>query len=212
MALAGNALISVYNKDGIVPFAQGLHELDWNIYASGGTARQINEAGVPVTDVAELVGGDAILEHRVVTLSREIHAGLLADPRSDLHIEELERLGIPLLGVVCVDMYPLRDAISSGADEQGVIEKTDVGGPTMLHSAAKGRRIVLSQQAQRGVVLEWLREGRPDEEDVLRTLAAVAEQEVSAYIGESARFLGALALQSKPKSSFAAALRRGIAA
>ena len=87
MASPENALISVCNKEGIVEFAQGLYELDVNIFASGGTAKEIAESGVPVTDVAELVGGEAILEHRVVTLSREIHAGLLEDKRNDMHVD-----------------------------------------------------------------------------------------------------------------------------
>jgi phosphoribosylaminoimidazolecarboxamide formyltransferase / IMP cyclohydrolase len=212
MATPENALISVFNKEGILEFAEGLHELDVNVYASGGTAKVISEAGVPVTDVSELVGGKAILEHRVVTLSREIHAGLLADQRSDMHVQELERLGIPLLGVVCVDMYPLRQAVEDGLDEPDVIEKTDVGGPTMLHSAAKGRRVVLSRQNQRRTVLEWLREGQPDEENVLRTLAAIAEQEVASYIGESARYLSRLAMNNAPVSSYDTKLREGIEA
>jgi len=146
----------------------------------------------------------------VVTLSREIHAGLLADQRNDMHIEELESLGIPVLGLVCVDMYPLKAAIDDGLDEQAVIEKTDVGGPTMLHSAAKGRRIVLSRQEQRGITLKWLQNGQPDEENVLRTLAAVAEQEVAAYVNESARYLGSLVLQNEPQSSYEASLRQAI--
>ncbi len=210
MPLPENALMSVFNKEGIVEFAAGLHDLKVNLFASGGTAKQIDEAGIPVSDVAELVGGDAILEHRVVTLSREIHAGLLADQRSDMHIKELESLGIPLLGLVCVDMYPLKAAIEEGLDEEAVIEKTDVGGPTMLHSAAKGRRITLSQQSQRRVILEWLNEGQPDEENVLRTLAAVAEQEVSDYIGESARYLGSLVMEQPPQSSYESMLREAI--
>lgn len=210
MSNPNNALLSVYNKEGIIDFAEGLHDLGWSIYASGGTAKQVELAGVPVTNVAELVGGEAILEHRVVTLSREIHAGLLADQRNNMHVEELEQLGIPLLGVVCVDMYPLKMTVDSGSLESEVIEKTDIGGPTMLHSAAKGRRVVLSQQQQRKPVLEWLRAGRPDEANVLRTLAAVAEQEVASYIAESARYLGNLSLRTKPQSSYDTFLRQGI--
>lgn len=205
-----NALLSVYNKEGIIDFAEGLYQLGWNLYGSGGTATQIERAGVPITDVSELVGGDAILEHRVVTLSREVHAGLLADTRSDMQVEELESLGIPLLGAVCVDMYPLRGAINQGLTEEEVTEKTDVGGPTMLHSAAKGRRIVLSQQQQRKPVLEWIKEGQPDDENVRRTLAAVAEQEVAKYVGHSARYLGNLVLRTEAQSSYDTLLRQGI--
>lgn len=210
MASVENALISVFNKEGIVDFATGLHEMGTNIYASGGTARQIDQAGVPVTDVAELVGGDAILEHRVVTLSRQIHAGLLADQRNDMHIEELERLGIPILGLTCIDMYPLEQAVEDGLDEAGVIETTDVGGPTMLHSAAKGRRVVLSRQDQRRTVLEWLQEGMPDEDNVRRTLAAVAELEVANYVRVSGLYIGSLVLAKEAQSSWDTLLRRAI--
>ena len=78
--MAQNALLSVYDKTGIAEFARGLEELGWTIYASGGTYKTIIEAGVTAHDVADLVGGSAILGHKVVTLSREIGAGLLADP------------------------------------------------------------------------------------------------------------------------------------
>jgi phosphoribosylaminoimidazolecarboxamide formyltransferase/IMP cyclohydrolase len=187
---AGNALISVYNKTGIETFARGLTELGWKVFASGGTAKALEAAGIPVTDVAALVGGEAILGHRVVTLSREIHAGILADKTAD-HTAELERLGIPRIDLVCVDMYPLREAISKpDSTETSVIELTDIGGPTMLRGAAKGRRIVVSLASQRKDVLEWLQAGKPEEEAFLRTLAAQAELEVAAYVLESARYLG----------------------
>src|SRR3989344_790285 len=142
------ALISVYDKTGIEDFAQGLADDDRQIYASGGTAERISQAGIEVTDVAELVGGEAILRHRVVTLSREVHAGILARD-IDEDIAELEKHAIPRIDLVCVDMYPLREAIADPeATEESVIENTDIGGPTMLRAAAKGRRIVLSRASQ----------------------------------------------------------------
>lgn len=196
MSFEKNALLSVYNKEGIVEFAEGLSELGWNLISSGGTARKIGEAGVPVKDVAELVGGEAILGHRVVTLSREVHAGLLADKNDPEQVEELETLNIPLIDLVCVDMYPLEQAIAEGKSEDDVIEMTDVGGPTMLHSGVKGRRIVVSRQEQREPVLDWLRAGSPDDQHVRRKLAAVAEAEVADYIDISAEFLGHVSLQS----------------
>src|SRR3989344_394807 len=191
MAGNKNALISVYNKDGIVDFAGGLSEEGFQIYASGGTARKIGKAGIQVTDVAELVGGEAILGHRVVTLSREVHAGILADKTSPEQLAELERLGIPFIDLVCVDMYPLREAIADpNSTEASVIEQTDIGGPTMLRAAAKGRRIVLARADQRLAVLEWIKAGKPEEEEFLRELAAVAELEVAKYTLESALHLG----------------------
>jgi len=186
-----NALLSVYDKTGIGEFAAGLHKLGWNIYSSGGTAEAVRTAGVPVTDVSELVGGGAILGHRVVTLSREVHSGLLADLRSDADLAELESLGIPLIDLVAVDMYPLEEEIKSGnATAESVREKTDIGGPTMLRAAAKGQRIVLSAPEQRAVVLKWLQDGMPDEDVFRAELAARAEYECARYIMLSALNLG----------------------
>lgn len=181
------ALLSVYDKTGIVEFAQGLSDLGWQLYASGGTAKAIADAGVAVTDVTELVGGGAILGHRVVTLSREISAGLLADKGSTEDMDEMKKLGLPVIDLVCVDMYPLEEAIAAN---ENVIEKTDIGGPTMLRSAAKGKRIVLSHASQRASVLDWLKAGKPEEESFLDDLAARAEYEVARYVAVSAKHLG----------------------
>ncbi|HEX5796989.1 MAG TPA: hypothetical protein VFX86_01215 [Candidatus Saccharimonadales bacterium] len=186
---AGNAVLSVFDKTGIEDFARELSALGWRIYASGGTAEAIKKSGTAVTDTAELSGGGSILGHKVVTLSREIYAGLLADDTLE-QAEELKRLNIPRIDLVCVDMYPLKQAIEDGASEAEVIEKTDVGGPTLLHAAAKGRRIVLSRPQQRSEVLDWLKAGKPDEEEFRKKLAAVAEYEVTNYILKSAIYLG----------------------
>lgn len=187
----GNALISVYDKNGIVEFADGLAKQGWKVYASGGTAKKIGEAGVTVTDIEELVGGEAILGHRVVTLSREVYAGLLADTAKPEDLAELSRLGIPLIDLVCVDMYPLEEEIAKrGATVKDVIEQTDIGGPTLLRAAAKGRRIVLSVAEQRQEVLDWLGAGKPDEDIFLEELAARAEYEVSRYTLTLAKYLG----------------------
>lgn len=201
----GVALLSVYDKTGIAEFAEGLAGLGWKLYASGGTARAIADAGIGVTDVSELVGGRAILGHRVVTLSREISAGLLADKDNKDDMDELAGLGLPVIDLVCVDMYPLEEEIAkAGSTKKDVIDKTDIGGPTMLRSAAKGRRIVLSHADQRQPVLEWLGSGRPDEETFLDDLAARAEYEVTRYTLALAKHLngdrvsGSLARISSP--------------
>lgn len=201
----GIALLSVYDKSGIAEFARGLADLGWQVYASGGTAKAVADAGVSVTDVSELVGGKAILGHRVVTLSREISAGLLADKNSPEDIKELNDLGLPIIDLVCVDMYPLEEAIAKpGASKEDVTQQTDIGGPTMLRSAAKGRRIVLSHVSQRTPVLEWLKKERPNEAAFLDDLAARAEYEVARYVAVSARYhagsevSGSLAWTSSP--------------
>ncbi len=188
MDVTKNALISVYNKDGIEDFAKNLVELGWTLWASGGTATKLTKAKIPVNDVAELVGGKAILGHRVVTLSREIYAGLLAtDSPSDT--KELKTLGIPRIDLVCVDLYPLQDEIMrEGSTVDSVIDQTDIGGPTLLRAAAKGKRIVISLPEQRIRVIEWLKQAKPDETKFLANLAATAEAVVARYALASAHY------------------------
>jgi phosphoribosylaminoimidazolecarboxamide formyltransferase/IMP cyclohydrolase len=187
----GIALLSVYDKTGIVDFARGLIELGWQVYASGGTAKAISAAGISVTDLSELVGGGAILGHRVVTFSREVSAGLLADKDSAEDMAEMAELKLPIIDLVCVDMYPLEEAIAKpGVTKADVVQQTDMGGPTTLRAAAKGHRIVLSHAEQRQPVLEWLRAGKPNESTFLDSLAARAEYEVARYVLASARYLG----------------------
>ena len=182
------ALLSVYDKTGIEAFARALVDKGWRIYASGGTAKALAAADIASTDVATLVGGSAILGHRVVTLSREIHAGLLARPIPE-DLAELDRLGVPFIDLVCVDLYPLADEVGRpGSTAESVIDKTDIGGPTMLRSAAKGRRIVVSLPEQRAEVLRWLSEGEPDAAEFREALAARAEAVVADYCLTSARY------------------------
>ena len=181
------ALLSVYHKDGIVEFARELAALGWNILASGGTARVLRDNNVPVRDVAELIGGGAILGHRVVTLSREVHSGLLARPVEDA--DEMTRLGLSYIDLVCVDLYPLQGAIKAPDHSlTKVIEMTDIGGPTMLRSAAKGNRIVICDPADRLPVLEWLKGEQPNRDEFINSLAAKTEYVVAAYCLESARY------------------------
>lgn len=182
-----NALLSVFNKDGIVEFAQELIKLGWRIFASGGTAKKLLEVSVPVTDVAELVGGEAIFGHRVVTLSREVHAGLLARP-IETDLTELEKLGIPFIDLVCVDLYPLEAAIAKpDATLESVTEMTDIGGPTMLRSAAKGRRITIADVNDYKLVLDQLSEFGDVNTETRQSLAAKAEQIVACYCELSAK-------------------------
>ena len=183
------ALISVYRKKGIEKFAKNLVDLGWEILASGGTAKYLAENSIPVRDVAELIGGKAILGHRVVTLSREIHAGLLARKGNKGDREELKRLRIPFIDLVCVDLYPLEEVIAKpDADYESVIEATDVGGPALIRSAAKGGRIVICDPGDRNWVVEEIKKRRDIGEERRRELAAKAEYVVAKYCLESAKF------------------------
>jgi len=184
------ALISVYTKDGIEDFAGRLVKLGWEILSSGGTAKFLAEKGIPVKDVAELVGGGAILGHRVVTLSREVHAGLLARDNEEDRAE-LENLGVPFIDMVVCDFYPLREEIAKeGATVDSVINQTDIGGPTMVRSGAKGGRIVVIDPLDRKTVIEQLEFNDVVTPGVRQYLRAKAEYIVAGYCLDSVRFHG----------------------
>ncbi|OGI67977.1 hypothetical protein A2738_03980 [Candidatus Nomurabacteria bacterium RIFCSPHIGHO2_01_FULL_42_15] len=185
------ALISVYNKESITDFAKSLVDLGWKIISSGGTAKYLKDAGISVTDVAEITGMPPILDHRVVTLHPKIHGGLLALDKPE-HLAELEKYGIPFIDLVCVDLYPLEEEIKNkNATRESVIEKTDIGGPTMLRSAAKGGRIVVCDPMDREKVIEWLKNGEPkgkQQEEFLNNLASKVEITISRYCLLSAKY------------------------
>lgn len=123
------ALLSVFDKAGVVDLARGLVDLGWELISSGGTARVIADAGLPVTDVADHTGSPIMLGHRVVTLHPRIHGGILADRDDAEHRADLEANDIDPIDLVVVNLYPFRD-------EPG-IEMIDIGGPTMVRAAAK---------------------------------------------------------------------------
>ncbi len=152
-----NAILSVFDKTGIADFARGLSELGWRIYSSGGTARTIAEAGVPVTDIATLVGGGAILGHGVVTLSREVHAGILARRDHPEDLAELAQAGIPLIDMVVVDPYPFHRVLVYVERPEDFLEHLDVGGPAMIAAAIKRGRIVVCDPRDYEGVLDRLR-------------------------------------------------------
>ncbi len=182
------ALISVYDKTGIESFAKSLVDLGWKIISSGGTAKYLLDKGIVVTDVAEVTGLPPILGHRVVTLHPKIHGGLLALDTPE-HLAELEKYNIPFIDLVCCDLYPLEEETKNpNATRESVIEKTDIGGPTMLRSAAKGRRIVVCDVPDREKVIEWLKAGEPDRENFINNLAAKAEAVIARYCSISGAY------------------------
>jgi phosphoribosylaminoimidazolecarboxamide formyltransferase/IMP cyclohydrolase len=190
-----NALLSVNHKEGIVEFAHALIELGFTIYASGGTYAHLHKNNVVAFPVSNFVGGEAILGHRVVTLSREIHAGLLATD-SDEDKLELATFGIPRIDLVCVDLYPLQDEIErKGSDHNSVTAMTDIGGPTLIRSAVKGGRIVICDPQDRQQVIDWLKVGELDD-GFIEYLCAKGEQIVVQYCVTSANYLRSRLSQS----------------
>ena len=131
------ALISVYDKTGLEELAQGLHCAGVSLVSTGSTAKRIAEAGVPVTEVADLTGFPECLEGRVKTLHPRVHAGILADRRKDDHVRQLQQLEIEPFDLVVVNLYPFAETVRSGAGRDEVVEQIDIGGPSMVRAAAK---------------------------------------------------------------------------
>ncbi|KGI82219.1 phosphoribosylaminoimidazolecarboxamide formyltransferase [Actinopolyspora erythraea] len=131
------ALIGVSDKAGLLELATGLHAAGVEIVSTGGTARTISAAGVPVTPVEELTGFPEALDGRVKTLHPRVHAGLLADQRKPEHVEQLAELDITPFDLLVVNLYPFNRAVASGAAPEEVVENIDIGGPAMVRAAAK---------------------------------------------------------------------------
>ncbi|HTR18840.1 MAG TPA: hypothetical protein VMH91_02565 [Candidatus Paceibacterota bacterium] len=180
------ALLASFGKDApLVRLGKLLKEKGWNLLGSAGTAKYLNDNDIPCRDVGEIVGAP-ILGHRVVTLSREIYAGLLAATPEDF--AELEKQEITRIDLVYVTLYPLEATIlDKKSTPHDVIEKTDIGGPTLLRAAAKGRRVVLSSPEQLDEFEKHLSQDSFDEKYLVK-LAAAAERRVADYVDASASY------------------------
>ncbi|MGI5918477.1 MAG: bifunctional phosphoribosylaminoimidazolecarboxamide formyltransferase/IMP cyclohydrolase [Christensenellales bacterium] len=156
------AFLSVYDKTGIVEFATGLHELGFELLSTGGTQKALEAAGLLVTNVSEITGFPECLDGRVKTLHPAIHAGILAMRGNPEHMAQVEQLGVGLIDIVAVNLYPFKATISKpDVTLEEAIENIDIGGPTMLRAAAKNWQDVASivDPADYGRVLAELKEG-----------------------------------------------------
>ena len=136
------ALLSVFDKTGIVEFAQRLHALDIELISTGGTARALRDAGLPVQDVADLTGYPEVLDGRVKSMHPAIHAGILARRNAPEDLEELETHDIEPIDLVVCNLYPFEEAIESDPEMATAVENIDIGGPTMVRAAAKNHAFV----------------------------------------------------------------------
>jgi phosphoribosylaminoimidazolecarboxamide formyltransferase/IMP cyclohydrolase len=185
------ALISVYDKTGLVELAQGLHAAGVAIVSTGSTAATIASAGVPVTPVEELTGFPECLEGRVKTLHPRVHAGILADLRKDDHAAQLADLGVEPFELVVVNLYPFRATVASGAGRDECVEQIDIGGPSMVRAAAKNHPsvAVVVDPARYGEVLDAVRSGGFTL-DSRRRLAAAAFAHTADYDVAVASWMG----------------------
>ena len=155
------ALLSVSDKTGVLDLARGLASHGVELLSTGGTAKMLREAGLAVQEVADYTGFPEMLDGRVKTLHPKIHGGLLG--RRDLaeHRAAMERHAIPPIDLVCVNLYPFREVTARGCSLEDAIENIDIGGPSMLRSAAKNHDAVtvLVDPADYAVVLEEMKSG-----------------------------------------------------
>src|SRR5438067_8127788 len=160
LARVKRALISVSDKSGLVPFAQGLAVLGIEILSTGGTARTLREAHIPVTPVEQVTGFPEMMEGRVKTLHPAIHGGLLADRSKPEHMEQLAAQRFAPIDLVVVNLYPFEQTIAKpDCSLEEAIENIDIGGPSMVRSAAKNHAAVtvVTSPEDYGPVLEELR-------------------------------------------------------
>jgi phosphoribosylaminoimidazolecarboxamide formyltransferase/IMP cyclohydrolase len=188
------ALISVSDKAGVVDFARGLSELGVEIISTGGTAAEIRDAGIEVTDVAEFTGSPEILDGRVKTLHPRLHAALLARRDDSAHMATLEAERIEPIDLVAVNLYPFRETIDKpDVTEREAVENIDIGGPTMIRAAAKnhnGVAVVVEPEAY-DAVLEEMRESDGEiSTETRQWLANEAFAHTAAYDAAISRWFG----------------------
>ncbi len=154
------ALLSVSNKTGIVDFAEGLVRSGYTIISSGGTHAVLQAEGIPVTKVSEYTGSPEILNGRVKTLHPKIHGGILAQRGNPAHDIDRDANGIGFIDIVAVNLYPFKETIAKpDVTFEEAIENIDIGGPSMVRSAAKNYKdvAVLTNPNQYGIFLDALK-------------------------------------------------------
>ncbi|MDV2886767.1 bifunctional phosphoribosylaminoimidazolecarboxamide formyltransferase/IMP cyclohydrolase [Alkalihalophilus pseudofirmus] len=195
------ALVSVSNKEGIIPFVEGLVKEGFEVVSTGGTKKAIQEAGIPVTGIQDVTGFPEILEGRVKTLHPNIHGGLLAMRDKEDHKAQLEEHNITPIDVVVVNLYPFQQTIAKpGSTFEDAIENIDIGGPSMLRAAAKNHKhvTVVVDPQDYDTVLAELKSGVTAE--TRRRLAAKVFRHTASYDAVIAEYLTEAAGEGSPET------------
>lgn len=183
------ALVSVTNKDGVVEFCQGLVKLGFEIVSTGGTLHKLQEAGIKAITIDDVTGFPEILDGRVKTLHPKVHGGLLF--RRDLpeHVATVKEHGIQPIDLVCVNLYEFEKALKAGKPMEDMIENIDIGGPSMIRSAAKNFKdvLIVTDPKDYPSVLEAI-ENKTDNYDFRLNLAYKAFSTTGAYDAMISRY------------------------
>ena len=194
------ALLSVSDKRGLVPFAEGLSKLGFSLLSTGGTLQALSGAGVAAKKVSEHTGSPEILGGRVKTLHPRIHGGILGRPELASDREEMKRHDIEPISLVVVNLYPFRETVAKGAPEAEIIENIDIGGPTMVRAAAKNFAsvAVVVDPDDYPAVLEELRANATLSEATRRRLMRKAFAHTAAYDVAISEYLSQAAAEPFP--------------
>jgi phosphoribosylaminoimidazolecarboxamide formyltransferase/IMP cyclohydrolase len=155
-----SALISVFYKDGLEPIVKLLSERGITIYSTGGTQTFIEKLGIKVVPVEDLTTYPSILGGRVKTLHPSVFGGILGKRDDETHVAEMKQYDIPEIDLVIVDLYPFEETVASTTDEKAIIEKIDIGGPSMIRGAAKNHKdvVVVANKADYSLLEKTVRE------------------------------------------------------
>ncbi|MBR0175456.1 MAG: bifunctional phosphoribosylaminoimidazolecarboxamide formyltransferase/IMP cyclohydrolase [Bacteroidales bacterium] len=178
------ALVSVSDKTGLVEFVQGLVDLGWEIIATGGTQKLLESKGVKTIGISEVTGFPEILDGRVKTLHPKVHGGILARRELPEHMQTLAEQGIETIDLVCVNLYPFRQTIAKeGITLEEAIENIDIGGPSMVRSAAKNWKdvTIICDPSDYGTVLSELRANGKTSPETRLKLSAKAYTHTAEY-------------------------------
>src|ERR1700690_290470 len=202
-AKLARALISVSDKTGVVDLARRLASAGIEILSTGGTARAIGAAGVPVRGGSDFTGEPQILAGRVKTLHPRVHGGILGRPTA-AHRAEMQRADLVPIDLVVVNLYPFREAVARGAPFEEVIENIDIGGPAMIRSAAKNheRVAVVVDPADYARVLAEIQGSGEVSAATRYSLARKAFSHTAAYDGAISSYLGRLATPDAALADF----------
>jgi len=208
------ALLSVFDKTGLEPFAAALHEHGCQLISTGGTKRALQAAGLPVTDISEVTNFPEILDGRVKTLHPMVHGGLLGQSTDPDHARTMADHGIASIDLLVSNLYPFEKTIAGGADYGTAVENIDIGGPAMTRAAAKnhGFVAVLTDPEDYQTVLDALSDNDGGVPYALRqTLAARAFARTAAYdAAVSTWFSQALEIDMPANRSFAGSLAQSL--
>ncbi len=208
------ALISVSDKTGLIDLATALHQRGVELLSTGGTAKAIRDAGLPVKDVSDVTGFPEMMDGRVKTLHPKVHGGLLALRDNDDHVAAMDEHGIGAIDLLAVNLYPFEATVAKGADYDDCIENIDIGGPAMIRAAAKNHgfvNVVVDVEDYQSLLDELDANDGATSLKFRQNLAQIAYARTAAYDAAVSTWMaGAIGQDTPRRRAFAGTLAQGL--